>query len=159
MKVFLFFFIFGCLNVYAQESYVQTYCRNGDNSLQINYGDAKNEIIVLIHAPNLARVALNFEEVNLEYSEAVKIESRSISTCSPQGTEGIKEWYAIRAQKVRLQKADGSSFDPSTVGVSPDLKFIESSVICDERGQREVQCGPEWLREEPPPETLHSRVL
>ncbi len=167
MKFFLLLFLAVAFSnpILAEVLYKQTSCRSGDNSLQIDFGNEKNQILILEKSPPYAAspyaktIALNLNEVELEYSETVRLEGRAISTCSLYEEVGEREWYNIKAQRVRIEKNDGSNFHPHTVGVSQDLRSVELFVICEEQGLSEVQCGPDWQKEEPPPQTLQSRLL
>lgn len=136
------------LTFHARASWFQTYCSNGESTIQIARGHDENFVsLTKKRWDRKSRtyiktiVQLDLSTIKYSDSQVTALEETSNFSCYKNGVEGLATWKQVTAQNVAIAKRDGTSFMEDMPGISQDKRSINAFVICEHNGNGEGPCS------------------
>ena len=129
-------------SVSANASFYQISCSNADGTTTSANGHVENflKVTKFTYQGNEAVKEIidldKIDTVEVAYSNDQLIERKTTDGCPASWIS----WQETRVVSISITNKDGSLFDKGIVGVSQDLKSINTHLICQEDGNSMVFC-------------------
>jgi hypothetical protein len=119
----------------ANASFIQVSCSNADATVQNHNGHVKTGVFVekreyTENRINTELVKLEYKDINVEYTENIKIDSKTSGGCVEGQNSGYYSAEETYVEKIEVVKEDGSEFDDGFANLSQDKKTISATLIC-----------------------------
>lgn len=128
----------------AQASWFQSYCTSADGTL--TQASGHNELY--FHATQRTwdtsgrvDVKLPLEGVQTVASDVTTLIQETTDSCKPGDQYGVASWHNVTFSRVRITNDDGSLFPENVVGATSDRTAIETTWLCEHKGNSLGPCN------------------
>lgn len=145
MKVSILALALMTLTTAAQASWYQGYCSNAEGTVKSANGHNANYTQLTKrewNGGNKTETVIRDQEGTLTVvtmGEVIKEADESHTSCS-KGGMGVWNGRTVTVSKVKITRGDGSLFDKNIVGVSRDLKSVETELLCEQSMNSMMPC-------------------
>ena len=120
----------------------QTYCSNGEGTVNWNTGSNENILHVTARsAEGDANVTLDQNLVNVRESTTTILKQSERNTCKDGQTAGYLYSTSIYAKEILIGNNDQTLFPENIVGIDQDRKYIGTFLICEQQSKTEITCN------------------
>lgn len=145
MKILSLIMLIAGFSLNAQASFFQEYCNNAEGTLQISAGHNDNFTRATKRQWNGAEykdtiVELSYPDFEITSSEEQGIAQEQFNSCQPGDEYGWAGGSDTTVKKVRIVKADGSTFDEDFLNRTKDGMALETYLICEMQWNNTIIC-------------------